>query len=397
MHFSRDLGERYSPLYFFNAFAAGGLALSFFMYLLWTARCLYSSVPSFDILMPMVVDTSLFTSFVSLIGLAGFLFFTILHTLLLRWNIQSFKRWQLTVPYKTFEKSADKTVLLAIPMTLSLTLLLLVLTLSMALPFIFTILEPLLGLALVILSVLGVRALKIYIVFFLHLITQPSHDEAYGNNLGQIIAMLAFSMLGLAFAILSACSTIKITLVLGFLLATFFLTLTAFIALFWFGPRLSSLTERKISPESSPLFLAATGIVCLNGVTFHYLGRTLLSAFGSNVDAGDFVLTFGYLFAANLLLGTIGYILVKSHGFWARLLRGEVYAAGLYALVCPCLALLIFGQYFLNVGLTQSDIIEPWGLFYWLLSLPLIFAQLYIIRLFFRLNAKLFPAQARRK
>jgi len=397
MNFSRDLGERYSPLYFFNAFAAGGIAMSFFMYLLWAARSVYSALPSFDVVVPLVTETDVVTSLVCLVALGGFLFFTALHVVLLRWNIQSFKRWQRTTPYKAFAKATDKTVLLAIPMTVTLSMLLGLCLLLIVVPFIFSLIEFILGFALVALIWLGARAVRLYIPFFENLVTQPLAEDARGNNLGQLISMLAFTTIGLGCAILSAASTIIIVLVVAYICAAFFLALSAFLALVWFLPRLSALTEARISPESAPLLWFAITPLCLGGLSVHFQNHTLASAFGAASDAGAFFSSFCLIYAFCGLLASIGYFLIKSHGFLSRLVQGEIYAAGLYAVVCPALALLLTGHYFLNAGLAQTGLIEPWGLWYAVFALPLVVAQGAVIRLFFRLNAKLFPVQVQRK
>lgn len=392
MNFSRDLGERYSPLYFFNAFAAGMIAVSFFMYLLWTAKNLYSAVPSTGMLFSLITENGVLSSIACIIGLAGFLVFGALHVLLLRWNFRSLRRWQLTPPYKTFEKSPDKTILLTIPMTLTLSVILGLMALLILFPYALDIDEILLGLALLLVAMIGWKALNIYASFLSHMATQALAEDSKGNNLGQMISILSFSMLALTFAALSSLSTIKATLVLAFFFSTLFTTLAFAVAFVWFMPQLRILTESKISPESSPLLCFSLTVICALTLASLYLDLSLLSSFGANTDAGHAFSLMSFAISISLFAGFLGKELIQSHGFWDRLLRGDLYASGLYAVLCPSISLCILGHYVINVGLVQTSLLEAWNVYYWLFHLPLIALQAFSIQLFFRLNAKLFPA-----
>ena len=255
--------------------------------------------------------------------------------------------------------------------------------------------EILLGTGFLSFAYIGWRALKIYGTFFFHVLTQPLAEDSKGNNLGQMIAMLTFAMLSLALSALVSLSVIKITFVLGFMLSGFFALIAAAIAIVWFFPQLSVMTESKISPESSPLLWSSITVLSLLALSSVYLDRILLSSFGANTDAGHIFSLLSFDLGACVILALLGKELIKSHGFLSRLLSGELYASGLYAVVCPCLGLYFLGHFLINVGLVQTSLLEAWNFYYWLFHLPLIALQAYVIRLFFRLNAKLFPkAQA---
>jgi uncharacterized membrane protein YwzB len=60
------------------------------------------------------------------------------------------------------------------------------------------------------------------------LFTTHSLDFVKNNNLGQMLAIFAFVMISVGFAASAAMSTVKITMVLGLLASTFFMTIAIF-------------------------------------------------------------------------------------------------------------------------------------------------------------------------
>jgi len=397
MAFSRDLGERYSPLYAFNAIAAGGLAISFFMYLFWMARVTLSALPTAGPLYSLALETGPLESIITLAALAGFIFFTAQHALLLRWNLLSFKQWTRTKTYIAFEKSNDKTVLMTLPLTFAVSILVSLMVLCMALPFLFSILEFVLVVAFACYAYLGWHAIKIYYESFLSITHESSApEETRGNNLGQLISIMCFLMISLGFATISATSGIKITFFVAFVGAALFLTLALLVAFLWFCPKMRALFEKRLPPESSPLLWFAGTLLGLHFLSWHYLRLTLSTAFGGAYDASQTICFLTFAFVLCLILGMMGRASLKSNGLLDQMLSGKIYSAGLYAVVCPALLLLILAHYFIG-ALVQTGLLEPWSLYYFIFYLPVLVLQAGIIRLYLNLNAKLFSRNRAQK
>ncbi|NTU78998.1 MAG: hypothetical protein HGA45_06290, partial [Chloroflexales bacterium] len=93
--------------------------------------------------------------------------------------------------------------------------------------------------------------------------------------------------------------------------------------------------------------------------------------------------------AAQLILGFLGYAVMKRVGYFQSYVGGAERSAGAYALVCPGTGVFVFGMFFLHTGLVQTGLLERFSLPYFVLLALFVPAQLYAIVTMFRLDGKL--------
>ena len=95
------------------------------------------------------------------------------------------------------------------------------------------------------------------------------------------------------------------------------------------------------------------------------------------------------ILSLQLLFGILGYSVMRRLGYFKDYLNGEQRHPGSYALVCPGVALFVFGMFFVNFGLVRNDLIVPFSWAYFVALAPLVFIQLKTVTTLWRLNTRL--------
>ena len=101
MRYAQLREKSYTPLYFLASLGAGGLAVSFFMYLMWMTPHKGQSIPSFSTLMTAFETGSLPMQTLIVASLAGIAVFSFLHLRLLFWNLSRYREWKATASYQS--------------------------------------------------------------------------------------------------------------------------------------------------------------------------------------------------------------------------------------------------------------------------------------------------------
>jgi hypothetical protein len=90
-----------------------------------------------------------------------------------------------------------------------------------------------------------------------------------------------------------------------------------------------------------------------------------------------------------LFFGYLGYLVMKKNQYFKEYVAGEKTDVWTFALICPGVALMVFGMFFLNIGLVYSGILPKFSVLYFILLAPLVFIQIKTIFVLFKLNKKL--------
>jgi len=115
------LRKDYSPMYFLSALGAGGLAVSFFMYLMFLVPHKGSAMATFDFIYPAIMEGT-WLSLVSVIALIFILVLGILHYKLLFWNVKQYLEFKKTQKYEETINSNLEVTLMVIPLTFAMTI-----------------------------------------------------------------------------------------------------------------------------------------------------------------------------------------------------------------------------------------------------------------------------------
>ena len=193
------LREKFSPMCFLASLGAGGLSVSFFMYLMFLVPHPNTPMATYDFIIPALLKgdwLSLVVSF-SLVFIIAFAF---LHFKLLIWNTKQFNLYKKTAAYEELINSNSQITLMTIPLTFAMTINVCFVLGAVFVPGLWGIVEFLFPFALLGFIVVGFFALKIFFEYFSRLLIKGDFDFSKNNNLSQMISIFALSMIAVGFA-----------------------------------------------------------------------------------------------------------------------------------------------------------------------------------------------------
>jgi hypothetical protein len=88
----------------------------------------------------------------------------------------------------------------------------------------------------------------------------------------------------------------------------------------------------------------------------------------------------------------IGYAVMKQLNYFRDFVRGDKAGAPAFALICPGVAMFVFGMFFVHLGLVATQITPIFSPVYFVILLPFILIQLKTIQVFFGLNKRVLQA-----
>ena len=388
----KNLGAGYSPLYFLAALGAGGLSVSFFIYLLFMTPHPGSPMATFNHLWPLLTGGNLLVSALIALDLAVIVFFAYLHFRLLAWNLREYALFKKTEAFPKLMSSNAEISLMTIPLTLAMSINVMFVLGAVFVPNLWSVVEWMFPAALLAFLTVGVYAMRILVTYFARVLSQGGVDFASNNSLAPMIAIFALAMIAVGLAAPAAMSTVKSTQAWSIAFALFFFSTAILLAAIKLILGFKSMMEHGISEAASPSLWIMIPILTLLGITWIRLNHGLHHGFGVHGDVSSlFVLTAAVL-SVQILFGLIGWAVMNRLGYFRDYVRGDKGNAGTFALVCPGVAFFVFGVFFVNLGLVGAGLVDRMSWAYFLLLAPFVFVQLKTVQLIFGLNRKLLRA-----
>ena len=115
------LREKFSPMCFLSALGAGGLSVSFFMYLMFLVPHPNTPMATFDFIAPTLLKGD-WLSLVSSFSLVFIIAFAYLHFKLLIWNTKQFNLYKKSKNYTELKNSNSQITLMTLPLTYTMTI-----------------------------------------------------------------------------------------------------------------------------------------------------------------------------------------------------------------------------------------------------------------------------------
>ncbi len=389
-HKANRPSDSYSPLYFLASLGAGGLAVTFFMWLMHGIPHPGQPVPVFEDIMAAFMSGSGFVQgmiLTAMIGIAGFAF---LNLKLLVWNLRRFGEWRNSDGYAKFARTNAQSQVLAMPLALAMSVNVLFVLGMVFVPGLWAVVEYLFPLAMIAFLGIGAYGFKLYGAFLGRVLTEGGFNCAANNNFGQILPAFAFAMVGVGLAAPAALSTTPALAGLGLVFSTFFLMTSALIAVVAMILGFRSMMENGANPETAPTLSIIVPLLAVLGILSLRQGHGLHEHFGTQAMAGETMLMLAkYLSVQILFLLFAGLILIRQ-GYAQRFIFGRETSPGSYALVCPGVGFAVLLHFFINRGLVDAGLIAKFGPAFWALTSVALVAQVAMIWLVFRLNRRHF-------
>lgn len=385
-----QLKEKYSPMYFLAALGNGGLAVSFFMYVMFMIKHPNTPIPIYDDLMNVISGGSTASKLLVVISVAGIIYFSVQHIRMVIWNVNEYKLFKSTEAYKSLWNSNGAAQFMTIPLTFAMSINVLFIIGALFVPGLWGAVEYLFPLAIIGFTVVGVFALKTFIQVIVQFFVHKKFDAEKNNSFIQMMSAFAFIMVAVGFAASAAMSKVVATSAIAAVLSIAFLVLGLFVAMVMFIVGLKGVLDNGFDRNASATIWLMLPILTLAGITvirlYSGVSHNLLHSAPSPVALFVF---FAGVFGLQTMFGIIGYFVMKRNGYFDEILRGDALQPGLYSLICPGVAYFVLGMFFIGWGLVKTSIVIQFSWLYFVLLAPIVFIQIKSITTLRRINKKM--------
>lgn len=385
-----EIQNSYSPLYFLSALGAGGLSISFFLYLMFWLPHPNTPIPTFSDVSAYFSQAWQWQHIVFLVAMAAMLVLAAMFVRMLVWNLKAYKLFQQTEAYTQLKQSNAETQRFAIPLTLAMGVNVSLALGAVFIPGLWSIVEYLFPIAIAAFTIIGYFAARMYLDFFARVMATGGFDCTKNNNLGQALPAFAFSMVAVGLAASVAMSTNPLTQTIALVLSIVFFVAALVLTILKVVFGMRAMFEHGAAVEGLPTFLVIIPIVTLLGISVIRWQHGLHSfeAFGHSAPITVWLTA---LIALQLMFGALGLAMKKRMNYFSTYVAGEKKSPASLALICPGVALVVLGMFWINKGLVPMlpEELAKFGIAYMLLYVPFIYLQLRTLTLYFKLGNKL--------
>jgi hypothetical protein len=381
------LREKFSPTCFLGALGAGGLSVSFFMYLMFLVPHPTTPMATFEYIFS-ALEKGDYISFISAFALVFILAFALIHFKLLIWNTKQFLLYKKSPAYKSLIESNAQISLMTLPLTYTMSINVGFVLGAVFVPNLWSVVEYLFPFALLGFAINGYFALKIFFEYFSRLLIKGDFDFTKNNNLTQMISIFSLSMIAVGFAAPGAMSSNIVINAIGIFFAIFFASASIMLIILKIILGFKNMFEYGVNIETVPSLWIIIPILTLLGITFIRITLGIEHNFNVPSDKPSLFILTSVIVSLQIIFGILGLIIMKKVGYFEKFINSNEKSALSFALICPGVAMFVFGMFFINIGLVQNNIVDKYSISYFLIMLPFIYIQIKTIILFFRLYKK---------
>ncbi|MBV7408320.1 hypothetical protein [Maritimibacter sp. DP1N21-5] len=383
--------DKYSPLYFLSSVGAGGLAVTFFMYLMFWVPHPGRTVPVFEDIAAAWQSGSVPMQVGIAIALVGISVFAVMNVQKLAWNLQAYARFKKTEAFRTLRNSNAETTLLAYPLALAMTVNALFIVGLVFVPNLWSFVEYLFPFAMVAFLAIGMLALSIIGDFLGRVLTRGGlFDVTAHNSFAQMLPTFALSMVAVGLSAPAAMSGQTVVVGVSMIASTFFAVVAILYALVALVTAFNSMLHYGTAKESAPTLMILVPIVTTLGIMFLRQSHGMHTTFEGHTTDGETMVFLARLLSVQVMFLALGLVVLKREGYWSDFVFGSKTSPGSYALVCPGVALSVMIQFFLHKGLIATGLVAKFGIAYWSVEAFALGFQVAMVVLVLRLNRQHF-------
>ncbi|MBR2655889.1 MAG: hypothetical protein IKD58_05280 [Loktanella sp.] len=387
--------DAYSPLYFLASLGAGGLSVTFFMYLMFWVPYTGRPVPVFEDLMAVFAAGPLALQMAVAVAMAGIAVMAFFNIKLLVWNLGALARFRQTPAFETLRNSNAQVSLLAAPLAVAMTINGLFIVGLVFVPGLWGIVEYLFPFAMLAFLAVGVWALRLIGDFLGRILTKGgSFDTGAHNSFAQVLPAFALAMVAVGLAAPAAMSSNAAVVGIALMLSTFFGVSAIIYAGFAAITGLNAMLQHGTAREAGPTLMVIVPLLTILGILSMRQNHGLHMGFDTVSHAADTMMFMARILAVQVLFVLLGLLVLRKQDYFGDFVFGNKTSPGSYALVCPGVALSVMVQFFVNKGLVAAGLVTKFGMVYWGLTGIAIVAQVLMIALVIRLNRQHFGRPA---
>lgn len=386
-------GQNYSPLYFLASLGAGGLAVTFFMYLMFWVPHPGQPVPVFEDLMVVLENGPITLQATVLLAMAGIAFFVFLNVKLLIWNFAALSRFKRTQAYLQLRQSNGETALLAAPLASAMTINGGFIVGLVFVPQLWSVVEYLFPAAMVAFVLVGLWVFRLIGQFLGRVLSEGgAFDMTAHNSFAQLLPAFALSMVAVGLSAPAAMSGNATVVGASLVLSTFFGVSAILYALYASITGFSAMLMHGTAREAGPTLMVVVPLLTVLGIMMLRQNHGLHSAFDLHAAPVETLMLLARILTVQVLFALLGLLVMRRQSYFADFVFGSKLSPGSYALVCPGVALSVMLHFFVNKGLAGAQVIDKFGAAYWVISALAVGLQLAMIALVLRLNRQHFKA-----
>ncbi|WP_407494560.1 TsoY family (seleno)protein [Pseudooceanicola sp. MF1-13] len=383
--------DSYNPLYFLASVGAGGLAVTFFMYLFFWVPHPGQPVPVFEDIMAAWAKGNPAQQIAIVIAMAGIAFFAFLNIKALIWNLSRFAAWSKTEAYTKLRTTNAEATLMARPLALAMSVNALFIVGLVFVPKLWTIVEYLFPAAVVAFILIGILAFREIGRYLGRILSSGgAFDMTQHNSFGQLLPAFAFAMTGVGLAAPAAMSHSTQTVGAAIVLSTFFGTAALVYAVIALMTAMSSMLHHGTAKEAAPTLMIVVPLMTILGILLMRQDHALHLTFNAHTNAGDTMVFLAQFISVQVLFLLLGLTVMTKQGYFKDFVFGSKTSAGSYALVCPGVAFNVLMFFFVHKGLVAAGVVDKFSLVYWALIAVALASQAAMIALVIRLNRQHF-------
>lgn len=384
--------DRWVPQYFLSSVGAGGLAVSFFLWLYMWIPHPGQQVPVFEDIARAWVGGHLLTQAMIVVAMICIAVFAAVNIRLLFWNLSRLAEFRRQPGHEAFRGSNAGSQLLALPLAIAMTINVGFILGLVFVPGLWGVVEYLFPAAIAAFLAVGALALLQMGTFYGRVFGKTGLDWANANSFAQVMPAFALGMVGVGLSASAALSSNPVTAGAAIVLASVFLVLSVLVTIGAVAVGIVAMAQHGVNPEAAPTLTIIVPLMTVLGILMLRVEHGLGVHFGAHAEAGDTMAMLARFLGVQLAFLLFGVAVLRAQGYFGRFVTGTEASAASYGLVCPGVALSVMMQFFINKGLVGAGLIARFGLAYWTLSAVAVIAQLLTLVLVIALNRKHFHA-----
>ena len=384
--------DNWGPLYFLASVGAGGLVVTFFMWLYMWVPHKGQPVPIFEDIAAAFASGGPAQQGMIVLAALGIAGFAVLNLKSLLWNVGQLNRFKKSAGYTNLLRSNAESQLTALPLAIAMAINVAFILGLVFVPGLWGVVEYLFPLAIIAFALTGVLALAQMGRFVGQVLAKGKFNLAANNSFAQVLPAFAVAMIGVGFSAPAALSGNAVIAGIALIASTLFLVVAALWALVAVVLGIAALLQNGANAESAPTLLILVPLMTVLGILVLRQNHGLEVHFGTHETAGDTLRLLTTFLSIQVAFALFGLAVLRAQGYAARYLTGRETSVGSYALVCPGVALSFMMQFWINKGLVGAGLVAKFGVAYWALSAVAVGFQLGMIVLVLALNRRHFHA-----
>lgn len=374
--------KAYHPLYFLAALGNGGLAVSFFMYFMFLIPHPDTPIPNFSHISKAFQAggiQAVLTVIVSIIILV----LAINHYRLLIWNIREMRKFKASEGYEKLKVTPGGVTMMAEPLTYAMSINVVFILGALFVPGLWSVVEYLFPFAMLGFFAVGIFAAKTYLNYLRQFFTGGQFNLEAINHYGQMLGAFTFIMVAVGLASPAAMSKtlwVSATSAIG---SFVFVLFTIAVVMIFFGASTRAILKNGFAKPNAPTIWLAIPIFTLTGITFVRLYSMIAhNILGTQINPSITFAVLGLLFAGNVVVGIIGYVMLKKLNYFNE----QPDPSSSFGLICPGVAFFVLGMFFINWGLVKTEIVTAYSTVHFVLIALLAISQLKTVQWVTRLS-----------